>query len=50
MIFVVQVTLAELNKQLESGNLDAKELVVAKAGQARDYPQVWELRCETVRT
>ncbi|GMT33059.1 hypothetical protein PFISCL1PPCAC_24356, partial [Pristionchus fissidentatus] len=32
------VTLAELNKQLESGNLDAKEIVTAQAGQARDYP------------
>eukprot|EP00080_Pristionchus_pacificus_P004401 PDM64421.1 vars-2 [Pristionchus pacificus] len=32
------VTLAELNKQLESGNLDAKEIITAQAGQARDYP------------
>lgn len=34
------VTLAELNKQLESGNLDAKEIITAQAGQARDYPNV----------
>ncbi|CAJ0572580.1 unnamed protein product, partial [Mesorhabditis spiculigera] len=33
------VTLEELHKQLEGGNLDQKELVTAKAGQARDYPQ-----------
>ncbi|KAL6724590.1 hypothetical protein Aduo_019466 [Ancylostoma duodenale] len=33
------VTLAELNRQLTSGNLDAKELAIAQAGQARDYPK-----------
>uniref|UniRef100_A0A915A9X0 Valine--tRNA ligase n=1 Tax=Parascaris univalens TaxID=6257 RepID=A0A915A9X0_PARUN len=32
------ISLAQLNKQLESGNLDAKELKTAKEGQARDYP------------
>ncbi|KHN71289.1 Valine--tRNA ligase [Toxocara canis] len=32
------VSLAQLNKQLETGNLDPKELKVAKEGQARDYP------------
>lgn len=32
------ITLAELNKQLEKGNLDSKELKRAKEGQARDYP------------
>uniref|UniRef100_A0A7E4ZYM2 Valine--tRNA ligase n=1 Tax=Panagrellus redivivus TaxID=6233 RepID=A0A7E4ZYM2_PANRE len=32
-------TLAALNAQLENGNLDKKELTVAKAGQTRDYPQ-----------
>ena len=31
-------SLAELNKQLENGNLDRNELKVAKEGQARDYP------------
>ncbi|RCN35896.1 valine--tRNA ligase [Ancylostoma caninum] len=34
------VTLAELNRQLTSGNLDAKELAIAQAGQARDYPKI----------
>ncbi|KAK6034060.1 Anticodon-binding domain protein [Cooperia oncophora] len=33
------VTLAELNRQLTTGNLDAKELAIAQAGQARDYPK-----------
>ncbi|XGW35659.1 hypothetical protein V3C99_019115 [Haemonchus contortus] len=33
------VTLAELNHQLTTGNLDAKELAIAQAGQARDYPK-----------
>ncbi|RCN40666.1 valine--tRNA ligase [Ancylostoma caninum] len=33
------VTLAELNRQLTSGNLDAKELAIAQVGQARDYPK-----------
>ncbi|KHJ86544.1 HEAT repeat protein, partial [Oesophagostomum dentatum] len=33
------VTLAELNHQLTAGNLDAKELAIAQAGQARDYPK-----------
>ncbi|VDN25128.1 unnamed protein product, partial [Cylicostephanus goldi] len=28
-----------LNRQLTSGNLDAKELAIAQAGQARDYPK-----------
>ena len=32
------VTLAELNAQLATGNLDAKEVATAQAGQARDYP------------
>lgn len=32
------VTLAELNRQLTTGNLDAKELKIAQEGQARDYP------------
>uniref|UniRef100_A0A0M3IQ17 valine--tRNA ligase n=1 Tax=Ascaris lumbricoides TaxID=6252 RepID=A0A0M3IQ17_ASCLU len=32
------ISLAQLNKQLESGNLDPKELKTAKEGQARDYP------------
>uniref|UniRef100_A0A914Y9N0 valine--tRNA ligase n=1 Tax=Panagrolaimus superbus TaxID=310955 RepID=A0A914Y9N0_9BILA len=31
-------SLAELQKQLETGNLDQKELKVAKEGQAKDYP------------
>ena len=34
------VSLAELNKQLEGGNLDPKEVATAQAGQARDYPNV----------
>ncbi|MFH4974910.1 hypothetical protein AB6A40_001619 [Gnathostoma spinigerum] len=33
------VSLSELNAKLEKGNLDPKELKVAKEGQARDYPQ-----------
>uniref|UniRef100_A0A915Q346 valine--tRNA ligase n=1 Tax=Setaria digitata TaxID=48799 RepID=A0A915Q346_9BILA len=32
------VSLVRLNKMLESGNLDAKELKIAKEGQARDFP------------
>ncbi|GMR32510.1 hypothetical protein PMAYCL1PPCAC_02705, partial [Pristionchus mayeri] len=32
------ITLAELNKQLESGNLDSKEVKTAQEGQAKDYP------------
>ncbi|VDK72530.1 unnamed protein product [Litomosoides sigmodontis] len=32
------VSLMQLNKMLESGNLDPKELKRAKEGQARDYP------------
>ncbi|KAI1716392.1 tRNA synthetases class I (I, l, M and v) domain-containing protein [Ditylenchus destructor] len=32
------ITLEELHKKLEQGNLDQKELAIAKAGQARDYP------------
>ncbi|VBB29773.1 unnamed protein product [Acanthocheilonema viteae] len=32
------ISLTELNKMLESGNLDPKELKRAKDGQARDYP------------
>uniref|UniRef100_A0A8R1XQ43 valine--tRNA ligase n=1 Tax=Onchocerca volvulus TaxID=6282 RepID=A0A8R1XQ43_ONCVO len=32
------VSLTQLNKILESGNLDPKELKTAKEGQARDYP------------
>ncbi|VDM97144.1 unnamed protein product [Thelazia callipaeda] len=32
------ISLTELNKMLESGNLDPKELKIAKEGQARDYP------------
>ncbi|CAI2293634.1 unnamed protein product [Caenorhabditis sp. 36 PRJEB53466] len=32
------VTLEGLQEQLLSGNLDEKEIAVAKAGQARDYP------------
>ncbi|VDO96230.1 unnamed protein product [Heligmosomoides polygyrus] len=34
------VTLEDLNRQLTTGNLDAKELAIAQAGQARDYPKV----------
>lgn len=33
------VTLEDLNRQLTTGNLDAKELAIAQAGQARDYPK-----------
>ncbi|KAJ1373978.1 hypothetical protein KIN20_036554 [Parelaphostrongylus tenuis] len=33
------VTLAELNQKLREGNLDDKELAIALAGQARDYPK-----------
>ncbi|CAI4224013.1 unnamed protein product [Auanema sp. JU1783] len=33
------ISLADLNKQLLNGNLDPKEIAVAQAGQARDYPQ-----------
>uniref|UniRef100_A0A1I7XVA6 Cap-specific mRNA (nucleoside-2'-O-)-methyltransferase 2 n=1 Tax=Heterorhabditis bacteriophora TaxID=37862 RepID=A0A1I7XVA6_HETBA len=36
------VSLAELNRQLTLGNLDAKELAIAQAGQCRDYPQIWQ--------
>ncbi|EJD75424.1 valyl-tRNA synthetase [Loa loa] len=32
------ISLAQLNKMLESGNLDPKELKRAKEGQAHDYP------------
>ncbi|CAJ0937468.1 unnamed protein product, partial [Mesorhabditis belari] len=33
------ITLEELQRQLDSGNLDPKEIATAKAGQSRDYPQ-----------
>ncbi|KAL3093706.1 hypothetical protein niasHS_006268 [Heterodera schachtii] len=33
------ITLEQLNKKLEDGNLDPKELETAKLGQASDYPQ-----------
>nr|CAD2202037.1 unnamed protein product [Meloidogyne enterolobii] len=33
------ISLEELHKRLEDGNLDSKELSTAKAGQRRDYPQ-----------
>uniref|UniRef100_A0A183C0N6 valine--tRNA ligase n=1 Tax=Globodera pallida TaxID=36090 RepID=A0A183C0N6_GLOPA len=33
------ITLEQLNKKLEDGNLDPKEFETAKQGQARDYPQ-----------
>ena len=32
------VTLDALHKRLEEGNLDPKELVVAKEGQVKDFP------------
>lgn len=32
------ITLEDLHKRLEDGNLDPKELVTAKAGQAKDFP------------
>ncbi|KAJ3322478.1 hypothetical protein HDV06_003022 [Boothiomyces sp. JEL0866] len=32
------ISLEELQKGLETGNLDPRELVVAKAGQVKDYP------------
>uniref|UniRef100_A0A1I8BHA2 Valine--tRNA ligase, mitochondrial n=1 Tax=Meloidogyne hapla TaxID=6305 RepID=A0A1I8BHA2_MELHA len=33
------ISLEELHKRLEDGNLDSKELSTAKVGQRRDYPQ-----------
>ncbi|KJH48795.1 valine--tRNA ligase [Dictyocaulus viviparus] len=39
IVFLRGITLAELNEQLRAGNLDAKELTIAQAGQARDYPK-----------
>ena len=33
------ITLEELGKTLEGGNLDPKEVEKAKAGQKQDYPQ-----------
>lgn len=39
-LFFRGVTLEDLNRQLTTGNLDAKELAIAQAGQARDYPKV----------
>merc|ERR1719150_758853 len=35
---ILGISLAELHKALEEGNLDPKEVVKAKAGQAADYP------------
>ncbi|VDM60684.1 unnamed protein product [Angiostrongylus costaricensis] len=35
----IGVTLAELHQQLRAGNLDEKELAIAQAGQARDFPK-----------
>jgi len=36
---VMGVTLAELQAKLESGNLDPKEVALAKENQAKDFPQ-----------
>jgi len=33
------ITLAQLNKKLEDGNLDKKEIKIATEGQKKDYPQ-----------
>ena len=35
---ILGIGLADLHKALEEGNLDPKEVVKAKAGQAADYP------------
>uniref|UniRef100_A0A0N5CD11 Valine--tRNA ligase, mitochondrial n=1 Tax=Strongyloides papillosus TaxID=174720 RepID=A0A0N5CD11_STREA len=36
---ITGITLNDLNAELELGNLDPKELTIAKEGQRRDYPQ-----------
>lgn len=39
MDVITGITLEELHKQLEGGNLDPKEVERAKQGQKQDYPE-----------